>query len=221
MLRRSQKWNGGELPPKYYAGGTAQPAASRTRHVWGFANRLSQARAQPSRLRAARDQRAPERIEPPSRGAGRIRVEAPGPGCNQPGEPRMRAARHARTSGSRAAAREQSETALTLLSLPCARRPPRAPLPSRSPTARPRPDRRLQSDKAKLDDTRDSVESQTAKAKPNTHGLSVAAARREQEAARGANGGASAAASSAARVAELKAKEEERVNELKRKLGMS
>ena len=42
-LRRLQKWNGGELPPKYYAGELAAPAAARTRHVWGFANKLSQA----------------------------------------------------------------------------------------------------------------------------------------------------------------------------------
>ncbi|KAL1521312.1 hypothetical protein AB1Y20_020980 [Prymnesium parvum] len=37
------KWNKGDLPPKYYEGAIAQPAASRTRHVWGFASKLSQA----------------------------------------------------------------------------------------------------------------------------------------------------------------------------------
>ena len=35
------KWNSGSLAAKFYAGITAQPAASRTRHQWGFADKLS------------------------------------------------------------------------------------------------------------------------------------------------------------------------------------
>ena len=39
------KWNGGELSSKYYAGLKDAPSASatRTRHVWGFASKLSDA----------------------------------------------------------------------------------------------------------------------------------------------------------------------------------
>ena len=42
-------WNAGKLPEKYYSGeaagvgGAAQPAASRTRHQWGFVSKLSDA----------------------------------------------------------------------------------------------------------------------------------------------------------------------------------
>lgn len=35
------KWNGGSLAAKYYTGAVSQDAASRTRHQWGFAAKLS------------------------------------------------------------------------------------------------------------------------------------------------------------------------------------
>lgn len=37
------KWNGGELASKFYSGIQADAAASRTRHQWGFASKLSDA----------------------------------------------------------------------------------------------------------------------------------------------------------------------------------
>ena len=38
-----KKWNGGELPTRFYAQveATAQAAAARTRHRWAFADKLS------------------------------------------------------------------------------------------------------------------------------------------------------------------------------------
>lgn len=42
----ASKWNAGELPTRFYTGevgGGAQPAASRTRHEWGFVSKLSDA----------------------------------------------------------------------------------------------------------------------------------------------------------------------------------
>jgi len=50
------RWNAGELSATYYAGikTTAQPGASRTRHVWGFAQKLSEVRREPAPTRNAR-----------------------------------------------------------------------------------------------------------------------------------------------------------------------